>query len=601
MEGKKFTRREFIRTNSMTGLGAAFSLGLVPSLFAKGLTIDTLFQEVKRDREDQPHPADNRLYFDGFARIGPRRYKHPEARWSLQHLIEEMDHCSISGALVAYTLSVTYDPMYSNLELSEMLSPYPYLFPIWNVMPDTTGEFLSVTELGEKMREHDVRAVSLHPLSNGWDWKNDSNRELLEWLNRNRILTVIPAGELGGWDDVDQFLTRYASVPVLLVGAGWIEQRFLLPLVKKHRTLHISFDRFQINEGLEYFHENGHTDQLIFATDTPAMSSGAHRAYIDYADLPESAKAQIAGGNLSRLLGGLRPPALRLNPEEDLLMRSVRRGEPVPANLIDMHMHILHEGLEGAGGTGYRMRNGGPEGVFALLDRLGYAGGGLMSWNGVVSSDAVAGNETVRQALDAAPTGYWGLASFDPTHYSQGKLKEMIPHVYRDPRFIGMKPYHFYGLEYHDPLYDVWWEYGNEHRLYGLIHHTRSDFVEVENLAGRFPHARWIIAHAGGEFAWADHAISIMKKHPNVFAEVTLTPVHLGMIEYLVENAGEDRILYGSDLPMRDPRQQLGWVIFSRLPVTVKRKILAENAMNVIAPHLERLPRNNRPVLKRFD
>ena len=88
-----------------------------------------------------------------------------------------------------------------------------------------------------------------------------------------------------------------------------------------------------------------------------------------------------------------------------------------------------------------------------------------------------------------------------------------------------------------------------------------------------------------------------MKKHPNVYAEITLTPVTAGIIEYLVKHAGPDRVLYGSDLPMRDPRQQLGWVVYSRLPVAVKEQILAKNALKMLAPCLKRLPVYNRPKI----
>ncbi|MEX2573188.1 MAG: amidohydrolase family protein [Balneolaceae bacterium] len=584
---KEYSRREFIKKNTITGLGAACTMGLAPSLIAGSLSPERSHSARRNDT----------LYFDAFTRIGPRSHKHPEARWSLEHLLEEMDHCSISGALVSYTLSVMYDPMHSNLELSDKISSYPYLFGIWNVMPHHTDEFPTPEELGRRMREHDVRAVTIHPQSNGWDWRADHSGELLEWLNRNEILTILTSDEVGGWTGLDEFLEQYTSIPVLVISSGWIEQRYVLPLVEKHPHLHISFDRLQINKGIESLHKKGHSDQLIFATDTPSMSAGAHRTYIDYAAIPDDARAMVAGGNLTRLLGGQKPPSNRVNRDEDELMAAIRAGRPVPANLLDMHMHILDEGLHGAGGAGYRMEDGGPEGVFNLVNRLDYQGGGIMSWNGVVSSDAPAGNRTVASALDAAPRGYWGLASFDPTHYSQEELRSMIPRVYEDRRFIGMKPYHMYGVEYHDPSYDIWWEYGNEHQLYALIHHSRSDFIEVETLAGRYPNVRWVIAHAGGDFNWADHAIRIMQQHSNVYAEVTLTPVNLGIIEYLVEGAGEDRIMYGSDLPMRDPRQQLGWVVFSRLPVDVKRKMLAENAMRVIGPKLDSLPEYNRPVL----
>jgi predicted TIM-barrel fold metal-dependent hydrolase len=446
------------------------------------------------------------------------------------------------------------------------------------------------------MMEYKVKAVTIHPFSNGWDWTAESSQELLNYLNDNKVFTIVTVPELGGWKELNEFLDRYKSIPLLVTGISWGEQRYAIPLLTGHPNFHISFDRFQINEGLEFLYKKGHIDQLIFATDTPTMSVGAHRTYIDYADIPKEAKAKIAGGNLSRLLGGLRPPAIHTNKNEDILMTAVRNGKPVPVPVIDMHMHMLHEGINGAGGTGYHMENGGPKGIFKMMEKLGVVGGGFMSWNGVVSNDSVQGNKLVKEALDVSPKGYWGLVTFSPTHYTQEELAVMIPEVYADKRIIGMKPYHFYGMEYHNPAYDIWWEYGNKNGLYALIHPSRSDLQEVEKLAAKYTNVRWVIAHAGGSYKMADMVISTMKKYKNVFAEITLTPVPLGVIEYMVAALGDDRILYGSDLPMRDPRQQLGWLVFSNLPLASKKKILGENAYSVIEPCIKNMPEYNVPV-----
>jgi len=586
MKKQNYSRREFIKQNSIAGAGALFSLSLAPSLLAKGRT------EYEKYALTDHQPS---FYFDAFTLMGNRRNKHQAEKWRLSDIIEELDHCSISGALVAHTLSVRYDPMYMNLELSELLKSHPHLFAIWNVMPHHTGEFPEPEELGRLMKEHDVRAITLNPDTNNWDWRASHSQDLLNWLNENRILSILTVPALGGWPALDEFLSLYPSLPVLLRNAAWSEQRYLLPLVEKHRNLHITFNRFQINEGIEYFYEKGLTDQLIFSSHTPDMSAGAHRMYIDYAEVPDEAREKIAGGNLARLLDGQKPPAPRINRDEDELMAMARRGEPLSVPLLDMHMHMLHEGLHGTG-EHYRMQNGGPEGVFSMMNRISrQPAGGMMSWIGVVSGDAVAGNECVKDALDVAPSGYWGLATFDPSHYSQSELSRMIPALYEDKRFIGMKPYPFYGIQYHHPDYEVWWEYGNRHKLYALIHRSRGDGLEVETLAEKYPDVRWVIAHAGGSFAWADIAIEAMKKYPNVYAELTFTSVPLGIIEYISEHVGDDRIVYGSDLPMRDPRQQLGWVVYSRLPLSSKKKILGENAYRVIQPCLNRLPERNRP------
>lgn len=577
------SRREFIKKNSITLLGTTVLSGTSGSLLAS--TADFLAPQSK-----------DQMFFDAFSRIGPRRYKHPGEKWKLEDLIKELDHCSVSGALVASTLSLSYDAMYSNLELSNNLKPYPNLFAIWNVLPHHTNECLPPAQLKQKMTEHNVRAVTIHPASNGWDWSAQSSQELMKYLNDNKIFTITTVSEIGGWKELNEFLGRYKSIPLLVSGISWGEQRYAIGLLKDHPNMHISFDRLQINEGLEFLYKRGHINQLIFATDAPTMSVGAHRTYIDYADIPDDAKAKIAGGNLIRLLNGQRPPKIHTNKSEDILMTAVRNGKPLPVPVIDMHMHMLHEGINGAGGTGYHMENGGPKGIFKMMERIGCVGGGFMSWNGVVSNDSVQGNKLVKEALDVSPKGFWGLATMSPTHYTQEELAVMIPQVYSDKRIIGMKPYHFYGMEYHNPAYDIWWEYGSKNGLYALIHPSRSDLLEVEKLAAKYPNVRWVIAHAGGSYKMADMAISAMKKYPNVFAELTLTPVPLGVIEYMVAAVGDDRLLYGSDLPMRDPRQQLGWVVFSNLPLESKKRILGENAYKVVEPCLKNMPEHNIPV-----
>jgi predicted TIM-barrel fold metal-dependent hydrolase len=54
------------------------------------------------------------------------------------------------------------------------------------------------------------------------------------------------------------------------------------------------------------------------------------------------------------------------------------------------------------------------------------------------------------------------------------------------------------------------------------------------------------------------------------------------MIDYLVAGCGADRVLYGTDLPMRDPRTQFGWVVYSRLSLEDKKKVLGLNAQKMV-------------------
>jgi predicted TIM-barrel fold metal-dependent hydrolase len=534
------------------------------------------------------------VYFDAFTRYGPRPKKHLAHAWRLDDVLSEMDHCSISAAMVATSWSVFHDAMEANLRLSAEIAPHPHLFPVWNVMPHHSGDFPAPRELDPLLRRHNVRAVILHPKSNGWDWQAPHSRELFRWLARRRLLTVIFREELAQPADLERFLEMNPSLPVLFMSAGWNDQRLLLPMLPRRKNLHLGLDRFQIHYGPERFVKMGCEDRILYASNAPLMCMGAHRAFIDWAEIPLAARRKMAGGNLARLLG-VKPPRPRENRSEDRLMAAARSGKPLPAPVVDFHMHILPEGCRG-GLEHVRMENGGPTGAFHQLARTGCVGGGFMSWR-VAAYDSWGGNEDVRRCLDAAPPGYWGLASVDPLYYTQDELARMIPEVYRDRRFVGMKPYVRYGIEYHHPSYDVWWKFGNRHQLYALIHRCRGDYAEVDALAKKYPRVRWVVAHCGADYRSAELGVECARRHPNVYLEITYTAVTYGIIDYLVKGAGADRVLYGSDLPMRDLRPQLGWVVFSRLPEADKRKVLASNAMTVLAPCLARLPARNRPNL----
>jgi len=521
------------------------------------------------------------MFFDAYTSFGPKPRQHSAQPWTLQHLVDELEHCSISGALVTSTQCRLYDPMHENRRLADMLASYENLFPIWNVMPHWTGEFPKPDALLEEMSACGVRAVTIFPKTNGWNPVSITSEPLLSSLASAGILTIIDmASELAD-DELERLVEKYRTLPILLHGVLWNKQRLVVPLLLRHPNLHISFDHFQTSRGIEWLVERGLENQLLFASNAIEMSAGAHRFYVDYAQVPDVAKQKIAWANLSRLLRGLVPAVERENSSDDSIVCEARAAKPLSATVYDMHSHILHEGLNGGGGS-YVMFDGGPSGLVKMNKTIGVDAVGIMSWNGTVSANADDGNECVREALDVLPADYWGLATFDVSHDSPDEMREKIAATFQDERFLGFKPYVAFGKDYDDPVYDVWWEYGSSRGLYGLLHPNRGDLSELDSLCERFPEMTFVVAHCGGSYQAADYAIAKAAKYSNLLIEITLTPVCAGVVDYLVSGAGAHRVLYGSDFPMRDPRQQLGWVVYSRLCEDDKRAVLGLNAKRLI-------------------
>ena len=69
---------------------------------------------------------------------------------------------------------------------------------------------------------------------------------------------------------------------------------------------------------------------------------------------------------------------------------------------------------------------------------------------------------------------------------------------------------------------------------------------------------------------------------PNIFLETATSFGDHGTIEYLVEGAGADRVLFGSDMPLMDARFQVARIVTASISDDAKRKVLGLNAIKLL-------------------
>ena len=230
------------------------------------------------------------------------------------------------------------------------------------------------------------------------------------------------------------------------------------------------------------------------------------------------------------------------------------------------------------------MLDGDARGILEVSQWCGIDRVAMMSWNAPFCTDAQDGNEIVWRALQSFPERVVGVAVVDPTHMTDMEMQEEIKTRYVEQGFIGMKPYPHMNVHYEDPMFSSWWEFGNRNRLYALVHVTEETggVPAIARLADRFQDLSWIIAHAGTDWDFAEEVVACIQQHQNVYAEITFTTVTNRCVEFLVESTDEDHIIFGTDQPMRDPRPQLGWVVWSDLSVQAKEKVLGGNFQRIL-------------------
>jgi len=187
-------------------------------------------------------------------------------------------------------------------------------------------------------------------------------------------------------------------------------------------------------------------------------------------------------------------------------------------------------------------------------------------------------------AVQTNPDRLWGLASIHVGDKTDSRKIAELDDLRRRTRILGLKPYPTMGLPYDHPKYAALWEYAQAHGLYVGVHpYHWYEPGEFRSLCSRYPELTVVAYHAGSSYEIADTVITLCREFPNLYAEINYSTVTGGVIEYLVKGCGAERVLFGSDQPMRDPRHQLGWVVYADVPEAVKTMILGANARRLLS------------------
>ncbi|MCK5804600.1 MAG: amidohydrolase family protein [Lentisphaeria bacterium] len=522
---------------------------------------------------------------DSWVSYGPRPGRHERERWTLDQLVEDLDFYGIAGALVRHEQLLCYDSMFTNRRVvRELEGRRDRLFPCWGAMPANAGDFPLAPDFGAEMDDAGVRAVLLTPALHGYPIHPDVLTPLAREMNRRGVLIAITLTELGrSYGAAVALCGAFAECPVLIAEATWADWRLVASILDACPNACVEFSAFQANRGVEVFAERYGIERVYFGSGLPRRSAGAARGFVDWSLLSDDDAARFAGGNLADVLDVEIPPAPALDDSADAITLTARSGAPLDLPVLDAHCHVLDDGLNGAGAR-YVMIKGDSLNMLELTRRMGVDLTAMMSWAGTVSNDAPTGNALIEQVVARSPEEIVGLSTCDPSHQTTEEIVALCERLHGELGFRGCKPYHQSRTSYSAPGYTPYWEYANAHHLYGLLHiaaHAGGMGAAAE-LAGKYPDVTFLIAHSGSSWPFAQEVADLGKKYDNVCAELTYTAALNGVVEWLCEQLGSDRVLFGTDAPMRDPRPQLGWCVHTRLSEEDKRRVLGGNFARIL-------------------
>ena len=192
-------------------------------------------------------------------------------------------------------------------------------------------------------------------------------------------------------------------------------------------------------------------------------------------------------------------------------------------------------------------------------------------------------NDLVHRAVSNHPKKFAGCVWPDPR---QKGARTLVRKALTEWGFKGVKlhPLIHAFLPNDEVVYPIM-EEARTAKVPVLIHSGHPPFSlpwSIGELAENFRDVTIVMLHMGhGHGIYIKSAIEVARRFDNVFLETSGMPMHTKVKE-AVELLGEERVMYGSDIPFHDPSVEIGRVCASGLARRQLEKVFYSNAKQLL-------------------
>lgn len=513
------------------------------------------------------------MLFDANLRLGRLGASTGPSFCDAPSALRTMERYNVNHAMVYHALAKESDYIEGNRLLSSLIQNHrDRLTPSYVIVPNREDANRTIALLDE----HDVPAVRLFPNTSHFSIAPWCIGELAQSLCDAQKLLVIDfdtltwANDGVDWQSLDQLAAAFPKLNILLAGVATAGSANYTPLLARHTNLYLEISKLSTPGEINRLIDRGHANQIIFGSDMPTRHIGAPLRMIELLNITTQQKNAIFAGNLMRLL--------RVNHAQDN-MQAQENSQAINIssrklnfdNIVDTHIH-LGGWNPSAAGTGVAAD------TIADMDRCNIqrvVATSLWSCYGEVAR----GNDYVAQAAATYPNRIHGYLTLDPKHPAE--VQQQIEQHGDNPAFVGMKLHGAtHAIQITDERCHAALDYANMRNWPVLIH---GNFVPEpwQEVAPKYPNANLIIAHISGcghDAPGAQAIARLARTQPNLYFDIASSASYFEFLPRLIELAGANKILYGSDHPIFDFGYELGQVIHSDITPADKQLILSDNA-----------------------
>jgi len=234
---------------------------------------------------------------------------------TLDDLEAELDRAGIGRAIVWHYAQVDVSAQRGNAMLAEAIGSHDRLLGCWTLLPPQTGE-MPVDPLLADMKAAGVVALRAFPVRHRWILNGLTLGPLLEEMVSRRI-PLIYSMRLAApamdpyllWQGLHQLMAEFPRLTLIVTDHGsWGCDRYFRPMLDAYERVYVDTSLFFLDGGIESlverYPEAG--GRLVFGSGLPERYPGGMMMYVRHAEIPDEAKALIAGGTLRRLIEEVR-------------------------------------------------------------------------------------------------------------------------------------------------------------------------------------------------------------------------------------------------------------------------------------------------------
>lgn len=260
----------------------------------KVVDINTCFGTVPTRRVEYADTVTAARHFDDLDILQPT---FQDIDWSLEHLQAVMQRHEVNYALTCSIRGKLYDFISGNTETHRVTQTDGRLVPVATI--DPRRHFGCLEEI-ERCLEVGMKVFRFFPQVQGWRVTDLPFLRLCEELALHEAIIMLPAGSWGNQSSVARRLAD-TDLNIIIMGATFAGIAESMSLAD-YPNIYWETGAMHPVQAIESMVSEVGADRLLFGSNSPEWSFEAAFNLLQVADIAESDRAAILGGNAIKLL-----------------------------------------------------------------------------------------------------------------------------------------------------------------------------------------------------------------------------------------------------------------------------------------------------------